>query len=149
MILPRFRTTRHSAILILYFKFFVGIFSPDVLHGPAKELSEKARNLVWMYTSDTKHKVIQPLIKQVEENPDDLFLIVADEAHIALTRGSKKGQMKKERSVDDGDESDEEQLKDAKAVNDAVVNSWSSEKHPNMIILQVMELSILHGAGNL
>ncbi len=81
------------------------------------KLHEDAKLRVQLYSEDVIEKRHKHLVSQVERCPDTLFIIIADEAHFAVTKetGGKKKQ----------------------AANDMLINSWLATKHPNVIILQV------------
>ena len=82
----------------------------------SKELYKTASNKVWKFTVENiKHH--NDLLKDVKANPDTLYLIVADEAHSAITKETTK--------------------KKVAAANNTFVNSWNEEEHPNVIVLQV------------
>ena len=83
----------------------------------ASELNTIAEKKVHTFSVDNIEKAHKKLEAEVKENPDTLYLIVADEAHSAITKETTK---KKESSV-----------------NNTVVNSWDSVHHPNVIVLQV------------
>ncbi len=57
---------------------------PEVYKRAIYEVSKEARSKVhkYHYTTLPKH---QELLKRVENNPRTLFVIVADEAHAAIT----------------------------------------------------------------
>ena len=90
-------------------------FSPATyLNG--RKLCAKAEQKVRTFSVENIGKTHRKLEAEVRENPDTLYLVVADEAHSAITKETKKKE---------------------NAANNTVVNSWDSVDHPNVIVLQV------------
>ena len=83
----------------------------------ARKLNAVAEKKVRTFSVENIGKTHRKLEAEVKENPDTLYLVVADEAHSAITKETAK---KRESSV-----------------NNTVVNSWNSVDHPNVIVLQV------------
>ena len=68
-------------------------------------------------------------MKRVKSNPGTLFLIIADEAHVAITK--KENVQTKDRTED------LKRQRDTETANDAMVNQWKDDEHPNAVVLQV------------
>ncbi len=106
-----------------------GVFSKEFTENSSrKELRQKALGKVGKYHVKTI-KMHQRLVDKVKDNPRTLFLIVADEAHVAVTKRDNEGQGPNK----DTSESDVE----AKRANDTLVNYWKDDEHPNVVVLQV------------
>ncbi len=105
------------------------VFPRETYKKTKREIRKEAESKVKKYRPETisTHK---KLMKRVEdpENERTLFLIVADEAHVAVTKteDEKKG---------DGEKHTNERA------NDTLVNYWKDEEHPNVIVLQVRKYS--------
>ena len=94
-------------------------FSPATYLNGCK-LYALAEQKVCTFSIKNIVKTHRKLEKEVKENLDTLYLVVADEAHSAITKETMK---KKE-----------------DAANNTVVNSWNSVEHPNVVVLQVCRL---------
>ncbi len=81
-----------------------------------EQLYRDAKKRVQMYSEDVIEKRHNDLVSHARNNPQTLYIIIADEAHFAVTRQTSGNKQ---------------------AANDTLINSWSPEEHPNVIILQV------------
>ena len=105
------------------------VFPPSMYNKSSwKTLKEKAQKHVKKYinTSLESHR---ELMKRVKSNPRKLFLIVADEAHVAIT----KKEDKKQGSGTSGE-------RETETANDTMVNYWKDDEHPNVVVLQVRNI---------
>ena len=89
-------------------------FSPATYLN-VRKLCAKAEQKVRTFSVENIGKIHRKLEAEVKQNPDTLYLVVADEAHSAITKETKKKE---------------------NAANNTVVNSWNSVDHPNVIVLQ-------------
>ncbi len=85
-------------------------------YNDIEKLYQDAKKRVQLYSEDVIEKRHKYLVRSAENNPQTLYIIIADEAHFAVTRETSG---KKQ------------------AANDTLINSWSPERHSNVIILQV------------
>ena len=99
-----------------------------------KTMKEEADKRVKKYhmSSLASHK---ELVERVKSNPRTLFLIVADEAHVAITKKEDKKQSGHER----GNRGERE----TETANDTMVNYWKDDEHPNVVVLQVRNIFLL------
>ena len=106
------------------------VFPPSMYKSSWKTMKEEADKKVKKYhmSSLTSHK---ELVERVESNPRTLFLIVADEAHVAIT----KKEDKKRGSGASGE-------RETETANDTMVNYWKDDEHPNVVVLQVRTIFV-------
>ena len=95
-----------------------------------KTMKEEADKRVKKYhiSSLPSHK---ELLDRVKSNPRTLFLIVADEAHVAITKKEDKKS---------GNGSGTSGERETETANDTMVNYWKDDEHPNVVVLQVKNI---------
>ena len=66
------------------------VLSPEIYKSSWKTRGREALSKVKKYHAETIHSTHRDLVKEVESNPKTLFLIVADEAHVAITKNDEE-----------------------------------------------------------
>lgn len=91
------------------------VFSQDT-YLDMERLQKESDHLVCKYSEDIIDKYFNDTKSFAENNPHKLVLVIADEAHCAITNQTASGNP---------------------AANDTVVNSWDDKEHSNVIVIQV------------
>ena len=117
------------------------VLSPEIYRKSWKTRGQEALSKVRKYHPEVINSTHRDLVKEVENNPKTLFLIVADEAHVAITKNEEEDDKNSTRpglKAGKGEESDvTEAVKDRETANNTLVNFWKDDRHPNVVVLQV------------
>ncbi|KAK2154422.1 hypothetical protein LSH36_269g08046 [Paralvinella palmiformis] len=99
------------------------------LYDDFKKLQGVARVRVSKYQAHkAEHDRSEELQRMAKEEPDTLFLIIADEAHWGVGKAEKH--------PTNGAEGDQERVGSKSGANDRLINCWTDE-YPNVIVLLV------------
>ena len=99
------------------------VFPRAIYQSTWKIRKEEADKRVKKHQISTVKSSHRELVERVKSKPRTLFLIVADEAHLAIT-GDETG------ASGDGVGSRDK-------ANNILVNCWNQNDHPNVVVLQV------------
>ena len=139
-----------------------GVLSPEIYKSSWKIRGRAALSKVRKYHPEVIKSTHKDLVEEVQSNPETLFLIVADEAHVAITKSDEEEEKptatpvpqksKPKRTIDAaGDYIDktsrceecsegEMTARERENANNTLVNFWKYDKHPNVIVLQVRRI---------
>ena len=119
------------------------VLSPEIYKKSWKTRGQEALSKVRKYHPEVINSTHNDLVEEVKKSPETLFLIVADEAHVAITKNEEEDDKTtrspgfKKKSDDARDSDAAEAAKERETANNTLVNFWKDHKHPNVVVLQV------------
>ena len=118
------------------------VLSPEIYKKSWKTRGQEALSKVRKYHPEVINSTHNDLVEEVKKSPETLFLIVADEAHVAITKNEEDDKTTrspgfKKKSDDARDSDAAEAAKERETANNTLVNFWKDHKHPNVVVLQV------------